>query len=185
MVMKNPPICNVAIFCGSKNGNDPVYVAHAKALAEGLAQAGIDIVYGGGGKGIMGAVADAQLAAGGRITGIMPGILRDREHQHDGLSELIVTTDMHERKRTMYERCDAAIVLAGGFGTLDELFEMLTWNQLSIHDKRIFLLNSAGFYDHLVAYMHHLEKSGFLYDRVSDRICICATPAEIIVELTA
>ena len=156
---------------------------NARALGEGLAKAGINIVYGGGGKGLMGAVADGHLAAGGRITGVIPSILRDREHQHQGLSELIVTRDMHERKRTIYERCDAAIILPGGFGTLDELFEMLTWNQLSIHDKRIFILNTEGFYDHLIAHLQHMEREAFLYDKVSDRICVCGSPAAVLAEI--
>lgn len=176
-------IRTVAVFCASKTGNDPVHMDCARILGEGLAKAGIDIVYGGGGKGLMGAVADGHLAAGGRITGVIPSILRDREHQHQGLPELIVTRDMHERKRTIYERCDAAIIMPGGFGTLDELFEMLTWNQLSIHDKRIFILNTKGFYDHLIAHLKHMEQEEFLYDRVTDRICVCDSPNDVFSEL--
>lgn len=155
-------------------------MVNARSLGEGLAAAGIDLVYGGGGKGLMGALADGHLAAGGRVTGVIPAILRDREHQHQGLSELIVTRDMHERKRTIYERCDAAIILPGGFGTLDEFFEMLTWNQLSIHDKMIFILNTNGFYDHLIAHLKHMEQEEFLYDRVTDRICVCASPEALL-----
>jgi uncharacterized protein (TIGR00730 family) len=90
---------------------------------------------------------------------------------------------MHERKRTIYERCDAAIIMPGGFGTLDELFEMLTWNQLSIHDKRIFILNTKGFYDHLIAHLKHMEQEEFLYDRVTDRICVCDSPNDVFSEL--
>jgi uncharacterized protein (TIGR00730 family) len=181
--MASPDIRTVAVFCASRTGSDPVHMACARSLGEGLAVAGINVVYGGGGKGLMGAVADGHLSAGGRVTGVIPSILRDREHQHQGLSELIVTRDMHERKRTIYERCDAAIIMPGGFGTLDELFEMLTWNQLSIHDKRIFILNTGGFYNHLIAHLKHMEQEEFLYDRVTDRICVCASPAEILTEL--
>jgi uncharacterized protein (TIGR00730 family) len=173
----------VAIFCASRTGSNPAYKDNARTLSEGLAQAGINIVYGGGGKGLMGAVADGHLSAGGHITGVIPSILRDREHQHHQLSELIVTRDMHERKRTMYERCDAAIILPGGFGTLDELFEMLTWNQLSIHDKRIIILNTEGFYNHLMAHLRHMEEEEFLYDKVTDRICVCCSPAEVLAEI--
>ncbi len=183
MPMTPSELRSVAVFCASRTGKDPVHMASARSLGEGLAIAGIDIVYGGGGKGLMGAVADGHLAAGGRVTGVIPAILRDREHQHQSLSELIVTRDMHERKRTIYERCDAAIILPGGFGTLDELFEMLTWNQLSIHDKRIFILNTEGFYDHLIAHLRHMEEQEFLYDRVTDRICVCASPAQVLAEL--
>jgi uncharacterized protein (TIGR00730 family) len=176
-------IRTVAVFCASRTGSDPVHMASARELGAGLAVAGIDLVYGGGGKGLMGAISDGHLAAGGKVTGVIPSILRDREHQHQGLSELIVTRDMHERKRTIYERCDAAIILPGGFGTLDELFEMLTWNQLSIHDKRIFILNTDGFYDHLIAHMKYMEQQEFLYDRVTDRICVCVSPAEVLAAL--
>jgi uncharacterized protein (TIGR00730 family) len=175
----------VAVFCGSRTGGDPVYVAHAQVLGRLLAERGLRLVYGGGGRGMMGAVANANLAAGGHVTGIIPRVLADFEHQHQGLSELIVTTDMHERKRMMYERCDAAVILPGGFGTLDELFEMLTWNQLSIHDKQISILDSKGFYTHLVMHMRHLERTGFLYDRVSDRISLFDTPEALVEALAA
>ena len=170
----------VAVFCGSKQGNDPVFVSHARALGRLLAENGISIIYGGGGKGIMGALADGHLEAGGSITGIIPKMLVDFEHQHNGLTELEVTEDMHTRKKIMYERCDLAIILPGGFGTLDELFEMLTWNQLSIHDKRILVLNSGGFYTHLMAHMRHLEETGFLYDRISERVKMLDTPDALV-----
>ncbi|NDC78666.1 MAG: TIGR00730 family Rossman fold protein [Chitinophagia bacterium] len=179
-MQEHSPLRTVAVFCGSRTGDDPVYVAHAQALGRLLAERGLRLVYGGGGRGMMGAVANAHLAAGGHVTGIIPRVLADFEHQHQGLSELIVTADMHERKRMMYERCDAAVILPGGFGTLDELFEMLTWNQLSIHDKRISILDSKGFYTHLVMHMRHLEQTGFLYDRLSDRISLFETPAALV-----
>jgi uncharacterized protein (TIGR00730 family) len=183
--MPGIPIRTAAVFCGSRPGVDPLYVAHAQTLGRLLALRGIGIVYGGGGRGMMGAVADAHLAAGGRVTGIIPRLLADVEHQHTGLSELVVTADMHERKRMMYERCDAAIILPGGFGTLDELFEMLTWNQLSIHDKRISVLDTGGFYTHLMEHLRHLERTGFLYDRVGDRIGCHGTPEALVDALTS
>lgn len=170
----------VAVFCGSKHGNDPVFVSDAHILGRLLAESGIDIIYGGGGKGIMGALANGHLEAGGNITGIIPKMLVDFEHQHNGLTELVVTKDMHTRKKIMYERCDLAIILPGGFGTLDELFEMLTWNQLSIHDKQILVLNSGGFYTHLMAHMRHLEDTGFLYDRVSERVKVFDNPIALM-----
>ena len=169
-----------AVFCGSKDGSNPVYRQHAVRMASLLCANGIPVVYGGGGRGLMGAVAETVLAHKGRITGVMPRILADVEHQHMGLTELIVTEDMHQRKRTMYERCTFAIVLPGGFGSMDELFEMLTWNQLNIHDKRIHLLNSAGYYDHLVGHMRNMESCGFLYDKISDRILIHDEPEGVI-----
>ena len=169
-----------AVFCGSKDGSKPLYRAHAVRLAALLCAKGIPVVYGGGGKGLMGAVADTILEHRGRITGVMPRMLVDVEHQHQGLTDFLITEDMHQRKRMIYDRCTFAVILPGGFGTMDELFEMLTWNQLSIHDKRIHLLNSGGYYDHLIKHMHGMEDGGFLYDRVSDRILIHEEPESIL-----
>lgn len=169
-----------AVFCGSKDGSDPVYREHAVRMATLLCSHGIPVVYGGGGKGLMGAVADTVLAHEGRITGVMPRMLVDVEHQHQGLTDLVITEDMHQRKRMMYDRCTFAVILPGGFGTMDELFEMLTWNQLSIHDKRIHLLNSGGYYDHLIGFMRKMEESAFLYDRVSQRIVFHDDPESVI-----
>ena len=152
---------------------------HATELGKLIAVLGMKLVYGGGKVGLMGALADAVLANGGRAMGVIPKLLTEWEHQHDGLTELIVVPDMHTRKKMMYDMCDAAIVMPGGFGTLDEFFEMLTWNQLKIHDKKIYLLNSAGFYDHLGLHLIHLQKEGFLYELVEERIVTCRTPVEI------
>jgi uncharacterized protein (TIGR00730 family) len=170
---------SVAVFCGSKTGQHPVFMEHAKELGKLIAVLGLKLVYGGGKVGLMGATADAVLGNGGRAMGIIPKILTDWEHQHNGLTELIVVPDMHTRKKMMYDMCDAAIILPGGFGTLDEFFEMLTWNQLKIHNKKIYLLNSEGFYDHLVLHMKQLQKEGFLYEVLEERIMICKTPVEI------
>lgn len=171
-------ITSLAVFCGSKTGNDPLFVKEATALGHLLAQKNITLIYGGGNKGIMGAVANAVLEKNGQVTGIIPQVLTDREHQHAGLTELIVVDNMHTRKRMLYEKCDAAIILPGGFGTLDELFEMLTWNQLNIHDKKIFILNTAGFYDHLIAHSKMLEEQSFLYDPLEKRMAIITTVNE-------
>ena len=123
--------------------------------------------------------AGALLANGGRVMGVIPKVLTEWEHQHEGLTELAIVPDMHTRKKMMYDMCDAAVVLPGGFGTLDEFFEMLTWNQLKIHNKKIYLLNSEGFYDHLVLHMKQLQKEGFLYEILEERIIFCKTPIEI------
>jgi uncharacterized protein (TIGR00730 family) len=163
-------INKLAIFCGSKEGNNPLYVAEAKVLASIMADHKIELIYGGGNKGIMGTVADEVMERGGIVRGVIPQVLIEWEHQHEGLSELIVVEDMHVRKRKLYDLCDAAVILPGGFGTLDELFEILTWNQLSIHDKKIFILNTAGFYNHLVAHLEHVNKEGFLYGNLPDLI---------------
>jgi len=170
----------IAVFCGSKNGQDPSTMEHAASIGSGLAATGFSIIYGGGNKGLMGAVANAMLDGGGTITGVIPKVLIEWEHQHEGLTELVITEDMHERKKIMYERCDAAIVLAGGFGTLDEMFEMLTWNQLAINDKPIFILNTAGFYSDLFQMMQVMHLKGFLYDPLEKRVKIFDVPDNLM-----
>ena len=169
----------VAVFCGSKSGKDPLYSAHTVELGKLIASMKLKLVYGGGSTGLMGLIADTVLENGGEVMGIIPEVLIQWEHQHKGLTELAVVPDMHTRKKMMYDHCDAAIILPGGLGTLDELFEMLTWNQLKIHDKKIYLLNSGGFYDHLLSHLRHLEKEGFLYDRLEDRVRLCPDPAHL------
>jgi len=170
----------VAVFCGSKHGNNPIFSADAAKLGELLGKGGFDIVYGGSHKGIMGDIANNALANGSAVTGILPRVLLEWEHQHNGLTELIITEDMHERKRTMYDLAKAGIVLPGGFGTLDEMFEMLTWNQLNIHDKKIHLLNSGGFYNHLIAHLEYLQDTGFLYDPIWKRITKHDNPDSLV-----
>lgn len=170
----------VAVFCGSKDGNDPLFSEHAIQLGEILARHGITLVYGGGNKGLMGHIANAVMANGGKVIGVIPEVLLEWEHEHKGITELHVVKDMHIRKRMMYEMCDAAVVLPGGHGTLDELFEMLTWNTLNIHSKRIVLLNSAGYYNNLVAHVVQMANQGFLYGDWRDRLKVCSTPGEAI-----
>jgi uncharacterized protein (TIGR00730 family) len=157
------PILSVAVFCGSKSGTNEHYKKDAELLGAILGKHQIEMIYGGGRNGLMGVVADAVMQAGGTVRGVIPQLLLDWESGHQGLSELIVVETIHERKRRMYELCDAAVILPGGFGTLDELFEMLTWNGLSLHDKKIFILNSGGFYNHLLKHLHVLSAEGFLY----------------------
>lgn len=111
--------------------------------------------------------------------GVIPKLLIEWEQKHEGVTEMAIVPDMHTRKKMMYEMSDAAIVLPGGFGTLDELFEMVTWNQLKIHDKKIYILNSGGFYNHLVLHLKQMQKEGFLYEGVDERIIVCKTPVEI------
>lgn len=170
----------IAVFCGSKSGNIPLYEEHTKKLGGLLAENGINIIYGGGNKGLMGAVANSAIANKGNVIGIMPEILKDFEHHHMGLSELVVVDNMHTRKRMLYERCDAAIILPGGFGTLDEVFEILTWNQLKIHQKKIFILNSAGFYDHLIDHINTMHEQGFLYDAAELSMTVIKEPEELL-----
>lgn len=155
----------------------------AVELGKLMAKKNITLIYGGGNVGIMGAIANAVMDNGGKVIGIIPKVLVEWERQHTGISQLIITEDMHERKKTIYSMCDAAVVLPGGFGTLDELFEMLTWNQLSIHDKEIFILNSNGFYDHLIQHIEMMQQEKFLYEKAAKRISVINTPAELIIHL--
>ena len=157
-----------------------MYAQHAAQLGALLAAKNIELIFGGGKNGLMGASADSSMKHGGTVRGVIPEVLRAWEHQHTGISELLVVEDMHVRKRKLYNLSDAAIILPGGFGTLDELFEMLTWNQLSIHDKKIFLLNTAGFYDHLIKHMQVLEDEGFLYGSLTEKLVVINEPSEIL-----
>jgi uncharacterized protein (TIGR00730 family) len=171
---------SLAVFCGSSSGNNELYAVHAKMIGRLLAEGGFRLVYGGGNKGLMGTVANAALEKAGEVIGVIPEKLRSWEHAHQGLTQLIVTDDMHTRKRMMYEMCDAAIILPGGFGTMDELFEMLTWNQLAIHDKPIFILNTAGYYTDLFQMMQVMHGNGFLYDPLDKRVRIFDVPDNLI-----
>jgi uncharacterized protein (TIGR00730 family) len=155
-------IRRLCVYCGSSVGDDPRYRDAARDLGGRLAAAGIELVFGGGRVGLMGVLADAVLAGGGRVTGVIPERLRARELAHDGVSELIVTASMHERKRTMAERSDAFAILPGGIGTLDETFEIVTWRQLELHDKPIFVVDVAGYWQKLLALLDHLTERGFV-----------------------
>jgi uncharacterized protein (TIGR00730 family) len=170
---------SLAVFCGSKTGSNPVFATDAAALGHWLAEQQITLVYGGGSAGLMGIVADAALEKGGRVIGIIPSLLLEWEVQHRALTELIIAEDMHQRKKELYSRCDAALVLPGGFGTLDELFEIITWNQLTIHDKPIFILNSDGFYDALLQHIEQMKKEEFLYQDAIDRLQIIRNVEEL------
>ncbi|HEX6168702.1 MAG TPA: TIGR00730 family Rossman fold protein [Chitinophagaceae bacterium] len=173
-------INSLAVFCGSKSGNNPVYTEHAKQLGKLLAKNNITLIYGGGSTGIMGAVADAMMENGGKVIGIITKKLVDWEHQHQGITDLSIVDDMHIRKQRMYELCDAAVILPGGVGTLDEFFEMVTWNQLSIHDKEIYIINSDNFFDPLLKHIDQMEKQGFLYESVLERITVLNEPDDLL-----
>ena len=159
-------IRTVAVFCGSHAGDDPAFREAAVSLGEGLARSGIRLVYGGGRVGLMGALADSVLAAGGQVIGVIPDFLTRREVAHAGVTELIVTDSMHTRKRRMFELADAFVTLPGGLGTLDETFEIVTWRQLRLHDKPILLCNVAGWAAPLLAAMEAAVERGFAYPEV-------------------
>lgn len=152
----------VAVFCGSNTGGRSAYRNAAEELGQTLAARGIKLVYGGGNVGLMGVLADAALAAGGRVTGVMPQHLVDREVAHRGLSELKVVADMHERKATMAAASDAFVTLPGGPGTMEEFFEAWVWRLLGLHGKPIGLLNTAGYYDRLEAFFSQVVAEGFM-----------------------
>jgi len=157
-----PALSSVCVFCGSNGGADPAYLAAAEAVGAGLAQRGIRIVYGGGRVGLMGALADSARAAGGEVVGVMPQALVDREIGHTGIDDLRVVDTMHERKALMVELSDAFVALPGGIGTLEELFEVYTWAQLGIHAKPLGLMDVAGYYRPLVAFLDHSVQERFL-----------------------
>lgn len=176
-------IHSLAVFCGSKNGTNPLYTEHAGLLGKLMAAHNITLIYGGGSAGIMGTIADSVMENKGKVIGIIPKVLVEWERQHGNITELIVCDDMHARKKNLYSLCDAALILPGGFGTLDELFEILTWNQLSIHDKPIFILNSGGYYDHLIKHIQHMRDEKFLYEEAEKRITVLNEPGELVMYL--
>jgi uncharacterized protein (TIGR00730 family) len=155
-------IASVCVFCGASPGTDPRHVALARAVGTGLAERGIGLVYGGGRVGLMGAVADAALEAGGTVTGIIPRSLVERELAHPGLTTLLVVETLHERKAEMAARADGFIALPGGLGTLEELAEVASWGQLGLYAKPIGLLGDGGYWDALTAWLDHAVVEGFL-----------------------
>jgi uncharacterized protein (TIGR00730 family) len=173
-------IKSLAVFCGSKNGINPIFAQHATELGKLMAESNIQLVYGGGSAGIMGIIADSVMQYGGKVTGFIPKLLLEWEVQHRGITELVICDDMHERKKRIYAISDAAVILPGGFGTLDELFEIVTWNQLTIHDKEIFVLNSGGFYNHLIQHIEVMKQEKFLYEDALKRITIIGDPSALI-----
>lgn len=153
---------SIAVYCGSNNGHDPRHAAAAQLLGTLLAQRGIELVYGGGSVGLMGILAEAALAAGGRVVGVIPRMLQRRELAHQRLAALHITETMQERKSLMAELANGFLALPGGIGTLDELFEMWTWRQLGLHDKPFGLLNLNGYYDSLLEFLARSVNDGFL-----------------------
>lgn len=152
----------VCVFCGSAAGTRPAYLEAAQSVGRAIAEHGWELVYGGGHVGLMGAVADAALAANGRVIGVIPQYLLDREIGHRSVTELRVVGSMHERKFMMYDLSDAFVILPGGFGTLDETAEIVTWAQLGYHHKPILLYNVAGFFDALLTFVDHMSDEGFI-----------------------
>ncbi len=173
---------SVTIFCGSSSGVDERYSQYAANTGRLMAERNIEIIFGGGKIGIMGIVADACLQAGGKVTGIIPKFLKTKEVAHDSLSQMHVVGSMHERKMLMHEMGEAVMALPGGYGTLEELFEMITWAQLGLHPKPIALLNIAGYFNHLVQFMHHMHSEGFISETHRDMILVHENP-EILLSM--
>ena len=174
---------SVCVYCGSSSGNNPIYADAAKALGRALVKQNLSLVYGGGHVGLMGIVADAVLNAGGEVTGVIPKALMDTEVGHERLTRLLVVKDMHERKALMAEHADGFIAMPGGIGTLEELFETLTWAQLGFHEKPIGLLNVAGFYDPLIEFLRHQTSQGFLRIEHKDLLLVETEPDPLIEQL--
>jgi uncharacterized protein (TIGR00730 family) len=175
----------LCVFCGSNAGQDPVYIHMARALGEAMAHDGIDLVYGGASVGLMGAVADAVLAKGGHVTGVMPQALVDKEIAHRSLSDLRVVGSMHERKALMAELADGFIALPGGLGTFEELFEVWTWAQLGYHRKPCALLNVAGFYDKLATFLDDVVERGFVKPIHRSMLIVENDPAALLGSIRA
>ncbi len=163
---------NVCVYCGARRGNNPLFVEAAQAFGRSLGAAGHSLVYGGGRVGLMGAVADASLSAGGRVVGVIPQALMEREVGHTGLTELIVVQTMHQRKLAMAERADVFVALPGGIGTLEELYEMWSWRQLGYHNKPLFILDVAGYYEPLLSFMRSGVAAGFVSPKHHDMLIV-------------
>lgn len=176
-------IKSVCVYCGSAKGGDPAYLEAARILGEALAREKIRLVYGGGGIGMMGAVADAVQNNGGSVLGVIPEFLVAREHAKDGKRELVVVRDMHERKRMMFDKADAFVALPGGVGTLEELVEQLAWLQLDRHRKPLLLANIKGFWNPLIALFKHLSAEGFVHGNLP--VLIADEAQDIVPKLRA
>lgn len=159
---------SLCVYCGSRNGNDPAHVAAAREVGRQIGVRGWQLVYGGGSTGLMGVVADAALAHGARVVGVIPSKLIQRELGHGGVSDLQVVDSMHERKHQMAAQSDAFIALPGGIGTMEEMFEVWTWRQLGYHHKALGLLNVAGYYDELLRFIDRSRDDGFLWPDVQE-----------------
>ena len=183
MTPLTPPAFSLCVYCGSRNGEDPQFAALAERVGSWIGSHGGQLVYGGGRNGLMGIVADATLAAGGRVIGVIPKALVEKEWAHTGCTELHVVGTMHERKRIMAEHADAFLALPGGIGTLEEFFEVWTWRQLGYHAKPVGLLNLDGYYDDLLAFLNSSVKSGFMSDWQMALIAVASDPAQLLPQL--
>ncbi|OOG63000.1 TIGR00730 family Rossman fold protein [Flavobacterium sp. A45] len=170
----------ITVFCGSSSGTEEIYTLQATLLGETFAKRNIELVYGGANVGLMGAVANGVLNNGGKAIGVLPNFLRSKEIAHKQLTELILVDTMHERKTKMNDLCDGVIALPGGFGTLDELFEMLTWGQLGLHKKPIAILNVNGYYDSLILFIQNMTDKGLLKEVNQEMLLVSDTIDDLL-----
>jgi uncharacterized protein (TIGR00730 family) len=176
---------SICLYCGSSPGADPAFRDAAAQFGTTLAKRGIRLIYGGGSVGLMGVAADAALAAGGEVIGIIPRLLMEKEVGHSGVTKMYVVEDMHSRKAMMTALSDGFVALPGGYGTLDELFEALTWLQLGYHKKPVGILNVGGFFDHLVHFLDHARDERFLRELHRDALCVNANLDQLIEQMAA
>ena len=176
---------SVAVYCGSSSGNQEIYTQQAQGMGRELARRGLTLVYGGGCVGLMGTIADAVLAEGGKVIGVIPGFLADKELAHKGCTELHVVETMHQRKLLMADLAEGFVAMPGGFGTLEELFEVLTWGQLGLHGKPVGLLNTHGFYDALLTLLDHMSGEAFLRQENRNQVLQNANAAALLDEMAA
>lgn len=170
----------VAVYCGSASGNDPAFLAEASALGKAIVEAGMGVVYGGANVGLMGAVADAALDAGGEVIGVLPEVLAGREIAHTGLTRLESVATMHQRKARMVALADAFLILPGGYGTLDEMLEIVTWSQLRLHTKPCILINTLGYWNSFLDFLDHTVAAGFLKPENRALLLVAETAQEAV-----
>src|SRR5579862_9620125 len=170
----------VAVYCGSANGTDPAYLAEARAVGKAVASSGMGVVYGGANVGLMGAVADAALAAGGEVIGVLPEVLAGREIAHTGLTRLESVATMHQRKARMVALAEAFLILPGGYGTLDEMLEIITWSQLRLHSKPCILINTLGYWNGFLDFLDHTVATGFLKPENRALLVVAGTAEEAV-----
>ena len=178
-------IRTVCVYCGSGPGTDPAFIEAARDFGKAMGREGVGLVYGGGSKGLMGAVANSVLDNGGHVTGIIPEFLQNREQTLRRAQEVIITPDMHVRKQTMFDRADAFVALPGGIGTLEELVEQLTWAQLGRHKKPILILNIKSFWDPLCALLDHMRRLDFIRLELGVTLLVANSPDEVLPKLRA
>jgi len=176
-------IKSIAVFCASSSGFESIWAEEAKKVGSYLASQNVTLVYGGGRVGLMGELANAALAMGGKVIGVIPHFLNSKEIGHTGVTELIAVDTMHERKSKMSELCEGIIAMPGGFGTMEELFEMITWAQLGLHQKPVALLNTNGFYNHLISFIQEMVNVGLLKKENQDMLLVADTIEELFVKM--